>query len=61
VSLLPATFDAVNTVVPPTVSKKDRDRFVRMVLDELEFLYEGNARRFGLRPLEIDAWRKAVS
>lgn len=31
-----------------------------MVLDELDNLYEGNALRFGLRPLEVAAWKDAV-
>jgi hypothetical protein len=39
------------------VADQDRKRFVQMVLDELENLYEGNALRFGLRPLEVAAWR----
>lgn len=47
----------VQKVMPPAVAEPDRERFVQMVLDELENLYEGNALRFGLRPLEVAAWR----
>jgi fido (protein-threonine AMPylation protein) len=53
----PADSEIVQKVMPPTVAGSDRERFVQMVLDELENLYEGNALRFGLRPLEVAAWR----
>lgn len=55
----PADSKIVQNVTPPAVAEPDRERFVQMVLDELENLYEGNALRFGLRPLEIAAWREA--
>lgn len=55
----PAVSKIVQNVTPPAVAEPDRERFVQMVLDELENLYEGNALRFGLRPLEIAAWREA--
>ena len=55
----PADSKIVQNVTPPTVAEPDRERFVQIVLDELENLYEGNALRFGLRPLEIAAWREA--
>lgn len=51
---------SVRSVVPTAIPETDRDRFVRMVLEELDNLYEGNALRFGLRPLEVAAWREAV-
>jgi hypothetical protein len=54
----PATEAAVEIVVSPVVPAGERERFVRMVLDELSHLYEGNAMRFGLRPLEVATWRK---
>ncbi len=53
----PATKETVSEAVPAAVTETDRDRFVEMVLEELENLYEGNALRFGLRPLEVKAWR----
>lgn len=55
----PATETAVKSVVPPVVPAGEQERFVRMVLDELSHLYEGNAMRFGLRPLEVAVWREA--
>jgi hypothetical protein len=56
----PVAEESVRAVVPATIPDTERDRFVRMVLDELDNLYEGNALRFGLRPLEVVAWREAV-
>ncbi|OGR24394.1 MAG: cell filamentation protein Fic [Desulfuromonadaceae bacterium GWB2_53_15] len=54
------TEEAARLAVPATVPETDRDHFVQMVLDELDNLYEGNALRFGLRPLEVAAWREAI-
>ncbi len=54
----PATEATVKGVVPPAVPIEERERFVRLVLDELSHLYEGNAMRFGLRPLEVATWRE---
>lgn len=56
----PVTNEAVRAVVPDAVSETDHDHFVRLVLDELDNLYEGNALRFGLSPLEVAGWRKVV-
>lgn len=56
----PVAEESVRAVVPATILETDSERFVRMVLDELDNLYEGNALRFGLRPLEVGAWREAV-
>jgi len=39
-------------------SEGEQVRFVRLVPDALPLLYEGNALRFGLRPLEVASWRK---
>ena len=49
---------AVAGIIPPEVAKEDRDKFVKLVLDELENLHEGNAIRFGIRPLEFAAWKE---
>jgi hypothetical protein len=38
------------------VPEEDQDKFVKMVLEEFENLYEGNAIRFGVRPRELVAW-----
>jgi hypothetical protein len=56
----PVNDEEVREVIPDAVPETDRGRFVQMVLDELDNLYEGNALRFGLRPLEVAAWREAV-
>lgn len=55
-----ANDETVREVVPNAVSETDRDHFARLVLDELGNLYEGNALRFGLRPLEVVAWLEAA-
>jgi hypothetical protein len=52
--------ESVRAVVPTGIPETDRDHFVRMVLDELDNLYEGNALRFGLRPLEVATWRAEI-
>jgi len=56
----PVTKDEVQAVFPASVPKEEQERFVQMVLDELDNLYEGNALRFGLRPLEVAAWKDAA-
>lgn len=38
--------------------EEDHDKFVELVLEELENLYDGNAIRFGVRPLEFAAWQE---
>ncbi len=54
----PASDDAVRAALPEAVADVDRERFAALVLEELRGLHEGNAIRFGLRPLEIAAWRE---
>jgi hypothetical protein len=44
--------------MPGAVAEADRERFVALVLAELETLHHGNAVRFGLRPLEFAAWKE---
>jgi fido (protein-threonine AMPylation protein) len=56
----PVAEESVRAVVPAAIPETDRERFERMVLDELDNLYEGNALRFGLRPLEVAAWRAEI-
>jgi hypothetical protein len=51
---------AVVAIIPPEVAKEDRDKFVKLVLDEFENLHEGNAIRFGIRPLEFAAWQERI-
>ncbi len=52
-----STRETVGAQIPPSVAEEDHDKFVNLVLDEFENLYEGNAIRFGIRPLEFAAWR----
>jgi len=43
-----------------SVPEEDHDKFVTLVLEEFENLHEGNAVRFGIRPLEFAAWQEKV-
>lgn len=51
--------DAIARVTPDSVAREDRERFAALLRAELGALHEGNAIRFGLRPLELDAWQRA--
>jgi len=44
--------------IPAEVAEEDRNKFVKLVLEEFENLHEGNAIRFGIRPLEFAAWQE---
>jgi len=44
-------------VTPATVAAVDRQRFAAQLRREFDTLHEGNAVRFGVRPLELAAWR----
>lgn len=52
------TRETVTAAIPPSVAEEDHDKFVKLVLEEFENLYEGNAIRFGIRPLEFAAWQE---
>jgi fido (protein-threonine AMPylation protein) len=52
-----ATAAAVNARVPATVAAPDKAHFTQLVLDEFSALHPGNAVRFGIRPLELAAWK----
>ena len=54
----PAKEKSIRSVMPATVIKADRERFAVLVLDEFKTLHQGNAVRFGLRPLEFAAWQE---
>jgi hypothetical protein len=54
---LPITDAGVRKTMPASVTPEDRDKFVKLVLDEFKTLHAGNAVRFGLRPLEIQEWQ----
>lgn len=55
---LPLNAQSVRPLVPTSLPQEDMAKFVQLVLDELLLLYDGNAMRFGLRPLEVAVWRK---
>jgi hypothetical protein len=44
--------------VPSSVVEEDQPKFVKLVLEEFECLHEGNAIRFGIRPMEFAAWQE---
>lgn len=51
------TREAVAAVIPSSVAEEDHDKFVKLVYEEIENLHEGNAIRFGIRPLEFAEWK----
>jgi Fic family protein len=55
----PASEAVIRAATPATVPEADRARFVALVLDEFRTLHQGNAVRFGLRPLEFAAWKES--
>ena len=52
-----ATAEAVKNRMPSAVDQAEHDHFVKLVLAEFKALHTGNAVRFGIRPLELAAWR----
>ncbi|MDD5329784.1 MAG: Fic family protein [Sulfuricella sp.] len=55
---LPATIEAIRQSMPASVAPDDREGFSRLVLKEFRTTHVGNAVRFGLRPLEFEAWKQ---
>lgn len=53
-----ATETAVQAHIPTTVAAEDRAAFIQLVLEEFKALHPGNAVRFGIRLLELAAWRE---
>ena len=53
-----ATPSAVAARLPSAVETTDIDHFTQLVLEEFAALHPGNAVRFGIRPLELAAWRQ---
>ncbi|PKO32656.1 MAG: cell filamentation protein Fic [Betaproteobacteria bacterium HGW-Betaproteobacteria-7] len=51
------TETAIRQLMPASVASHDKQRFCELVRREFATLHEGNAVRFGLRPLEYAAWR----
>jgi Fic/DOC family len=56
---LAPTARRLRALTPAGVAASQRDEFVRLVRSELRSLHAGNVVRFGLRPLEFEAWQKA--
>ena len=50
----------VMAAISLSVPEEDHDKFVKLVLEEFENLHEGNAIRFGVRPLEFAAWQEKI-
>jgi Fic family protein len=48
---------AIRSTMPKSIAAEDQAKFLALVLEEFKGLHEGNAIRFGLRPLEFAAWR----
>ncbi len=55
---LPATVEAIRRSIPASVAPDDQEGFAKLVLDEFKAMHAGNAVRFGLRPLEFEAWKQ---
>ena len=51
---------AIRSAIPATVADDDQTRFSVLIQEEFKNLHEGNAIRFGLRPLEYAAWNKEM-
>ncbi len=52
-----ATQRAVRARMPASVPRAEHARFIALVQAEISHLHAGNAVRFGLRPLEFQAWK----
>lgn len=52
-----ATAGNVENKLPPAVAEADKHGFIQLVLQEFAALHPGNAVRFGIRPLELAAWK----
>lgn len=58
---LTPTHETVSAVIPSAVAEEDHDKFVKLVFEEFETMHEGNAIRFGIRPLEFAAWQERTT
>lgn len=56
----PVNQATIQLAIPAKVGEADRERFVALVLQEFSHLHEGNAIRYGLRPLQYQAWKEGV-
>jgi len=57
----PASEAAIKKIIPATVVEIDHKRFIALTVQEFKNLHQGNAIRFGLRPLEFAAWQQGRS
>jgi Fic family protein len=48
----------IRSAIPQSVAAEDQARFLALILEEFKSLHDGNAIRFGLRPLEFDTWKR---
>ena len=53
----PATDAALRARIPATVAQAEREHFIELARGEFKALHQGNAVRFGIRPLEFSAWQ----
>jgi Fic/DOC family len=53
----PATDASIRARLPTAVADLDKAAFIALALVEFKGLHPGNAVRFGIRPLELDAWQ----
>lgn len=55
-----ASAATIRAAIPDTVAEEDRAKFFALIEEEFKTLHEGNAIRFGLRPLEFIAWKREI-
>ncbi len=51
------TLETVRAEMPTSVANADAEAFVALVMAEFKSLHPSNAIRFGIRPLEFEAWQ----
>lgn len=56
-----ATASTVRARVPAAVADEDKEHFIQLALGEFSALHPGNAVRFGIRPLELEAWQRKMA
>jgi hypothetical protein len=50
----------VMTAISLSVPEEEHDKFVKLVMEEFENLYNGNAIRLGIRPREFAVWQEKI-
>lgn len=56
-----ATPAAFRAAIPAKVATEDQEKFVALLDVEFKNIHQGNAIRFGLRPLEFAAWQRDIN